>query len=109
MKKKLIYVNGQDEDERFLGNVLDHDSSGYILRRYSNDYGKDFSEIVKTISLNQTSEIIGQDNLAARVKKLCSFFEDEKPEYISGEVIYLLNLENEDIFASLAGIVKFPY
>ena len=105
MKESLLYINGR---ESIIGNVLEHDSSGYILKRYSNDYGKPFCEILSTLTQSQTADVIAQDNLAGRIKKLYSFF-NEKPEFISDEVIYLLNLDKEDIFSALAGIVKFPY
>ena len=101
--QKLKYV--LDSGQQVIGNIIERDSSGYVLNRYNNMYGSYCQESCTPITNKQTLELLAQNDLRSRIQKLHSFFKDA--EYIAADVIFSLNFNREDIFTALKGYLTF--
>ena len=100
--KKLEVVSKFSQVE---GKVIErYGEHTYALREYHiNEYGEYDVEDLQELTLKQLHDILSKRDLASRVKRIHYYF--KTADYISDNAIDLLNLNNENSFRALKGIV----
>lgn len=101
--KKLQYV---EDNEQVTGKVIEHTSDGFVLKEYGMSEFGDYDELSsRNLEPHAEPDILLQDGLANQIRRLHYYFKDA--DYICEDVIFTLNIYDEDAFEVLKDIIDF--